>query len=142
MAARPATVRKHPVPATNRGDAAFGAEIGKLVRLGRAKRGMTRRQLAQDSGTSERYLAQIEGGAGNPSIVVMRAIAEALDVPLVELLPLSRGRSADFGRILDILQRLPTTELPAIAELIEQRVERVNGADRARRIALVGLRGD
>ena len=125
----------------NRGDAAFGAEIGKLVRLGRAKRGMTRRQLAQDSGTSERYLAQIEGGAGNPSIVVMRAIAEALDVPLVELLPLSRGRSADFGRILDILQRLPTAELPAIADLIEQRVERVNGADRARRIALIGLRG-
>ena len=141
MTAKPATSRKPPVPVANRGDAAFGAEIGKLVRLGRAKRGMTRRQLAQDSETSERYLAQIEGGAGNPSIVVMRAIAEALDVPMVELLPLSRGRSADFGRILDILQRLPTAELSAIADLIEQHVERVNGADRARRVALVGLRG-
>ncbi len=57
-----------------RADAAFAGEIGRMVRLGRAKRGMSRRQLAQESGTSERYLAQIESGAGNPSILVMRAI--------------------------------------------------------------------
>ena len=44
------------------------AEVGRLVRLARAKRGMTRRQLAQGSGASERYLAQIESGQGNPSV--------------------------------------------------------------------------
>ena len=42
--------------------AVFVTGIGRLVRLARAKRGMTRRQLAQESGASERYLAQIEGG--------------------------------------------------------------------------------
>src|SRR5262245_63892808 len=47
--------------------AAFAAAVGRLVRLARAKRGATRRQLAQDSGASERYLAQIESGQGNPS---------------------------------------------------------------------------
>src|SRR5437764_9443412 len=47
-----------------RADAAFAGEVGRMVRLGRAKRGMSRRQLAQESGTSERYLAQIESGAG------------------------------------------------------------------------------
>ena len=67
---------------SDRGDAAFAAEIGRMVRLGRAKRGMSRRQLAQESGTSERYLAQIESGAGNPSVLVMRAIADALEIPL------------------------------------------------------------
>ena len=65
-----------------------------MVRLGRAKRGMSRRQLAQESGTSERYLAQIESGAGNPSVLVLRAIADALEMPMVELLPRTGGSSA------------------------------------------------
>jgi XRE family aerobic/anaerobic benzoate catabolism transcriptional regulator len=119
----------------------FAAEIGRLVRLSRAKLGMTRRQLAQDSGASERYLAQIESGQGNPSVIMLRAIADALDVPIVELLPRSNGRSAAMAGILDSLARLPPTELPAIAELIERHVARDVASDRARRIALVGLRG-
>ena len=60
----------------------FAAAVGRLVRLARAKRGMTRRQLAQESGASERYLAQIEGGQGNPSVIMLKGIAEALDVPI------------------------------------------------------------
>ena len=76
-----------------------------MVRLGRAKRGMSRRQLAQESGTSERYLAQIESGAGNPSILVMRAIADALEIPLFELLPQTGGLSAPYARIIDLLGR-------------------------------------
>ncbi len=125
----------------SQGDTAFGEEIGRRVRQGRAKRGMTRRQLARDSGASERYLAQIESGAGNPSVIVMRAIAEALDVPIVELLPVTRGRSAALARVIDMLGRLPPDELPAIADLIEKHTERGAQEDRAQRIALVGLRG-
>jgi len=122
-------------------DAAFAAQLGRLIRLGRAKRGMSRRQLAQDSGTSERYLAQIESGAGNPSILVMRAIAEALELPMVELLPREAGRSAAYARIVDVLGRVPPADLPSLADLIEQRVEPATAPDRARRIGLVGLRG-
>ncbi len=51
--------------------AAFLDAVGREVRKNRAKRGMTRRQLAQASATSERYLAQIESGAGNPSVSVL-----------------------------------------------------------------------
>src|SRR6516162_5690184 len=65
---------------------AFLAAIGREVRRQRAKRGMTRRQLARASLTSERYLAQIESGAGNPSVSVLRAIAHALDIPAAALL--------------------------------------------------------
>src|SRR5262245_41238238 len=64
--------------------AAFAAAVGRLVRLARAKRGATRRQLAQDSGASERYLAQIESGQGNPSVIILKSIADALDVPIIE----------------------------------------------------------
>src|SRR5438132_8604546 len=120
---------------------AFVAAVGRLVRLSRAKRGMTRRQLAHDSGASERYLAQIESGQGNPSVIILKSIAEALDVPIIELIPRANGRTAAMTHILDLLGRLPVADLPAIAELIERRAARDAGTDRARRIALVGLRG-
>ena len=119
----------------------FAAEVGRLVRLGRAKRGMTRRQLAEGAGASERYLAQIEGGQGNPSVVMLKSIAEALELPVIELLPRSKSRAAAVTRIVDLLGRLPQADLPGIAEWIETRVTRQTTADRARRIALVGLRG-
>jgi len=125
----------------SRPDPAFGEEVGRRIRLGRAKRGMTRRQLAQESGASERYLAQIESGAGNPTILVMRAIADALEMPIAELVPEARGRSSALDRIVGLLGQLPPDELPAIAELIETHSGRAAAADRAQRIALVGLRG-
>src|SRR5262245_38805636 len=120
---------------------AFASAVGDLVRSSRAKRGMTRRQLAQDSGASERYLAQIEAGQGNPSVIMLKSIAAALDVPIIELLPRENGQTAARSRILDVLGRLPPSELPAIAELIERRTAVDLAPDRAQRIALVGLRG-
>ncbi len=121
--------------------AAFLAAIGCEVRRHRAKRGMTRRQLALASETSERYLAQIESGAGNPSASVIRAIAQALDLPAVALLPATGARPAALDAVLDLLAQVPEGELPELAKLIEARVARAAGADRALRIALVGLRG-
>jgi XRE family aerobic/anaerobic benzoate catabolism transcriptional regulator len=121
--------------------AAFLAAIGREVRKNRAKRGMTRRQLAQASATSERYLAQIESGAGNPSVSVLRAIAQALDLPATALLPETGARTAALGAILDLLAQVPEQELPALAKELAARVARADGADRGRRIALVGLRG-
>src|SRR5256885_14735270 len=82
--------------------AVFVAAIGRQVRLSRAKLGMTRRQLAQDSGASERYLAQIEGGQGNPSVIILRSLAAALDVPIIELLPPSSARGAAMAHILHL----------------------------------------
>ena len=126
---------------SGRTDVDFAAEVGRMVRLGRAKRGMSRRQLAEESKTSERYLAQIESGAGNPSVLVLRGIAEALELPIAELLPRAGGQPAAHARIVDLLGRASEGELAAIADLIEQRIERAAEADRARRIALIGLRG-
>jgi XRE family aerobic/anaerobic benzoate catabolism transcriptional regulator len=121
--------------------AAFLAALGNEVRKNRAKRGMTRRQLAQASLTSERYLAQIESGAGNPSASVLRAIAQALDLSIGALLPESGARASALDAALDLLRQLPESELPAVTLEIEAKIARAGGADRARRIALVGLRG-
>jgi XRE family transcriptional regulator, aerobic/anaerobic benzoate catabolism transcriptional regulator len=145
MAQSPATVKSREgaanLPAAAASDAAFLAAIGREVRRNRAKRGMTRRQLAQASETSERYLAQIESGSGNPSVSVLRAVAQALDLPCAALLPESGARTAALGEILDLIARVPEGELPALTKEIEARLARAGNADRARRIALVGLRG-
>ncbi len=132
---------KPALPTLAASAAAFLAAIGSEVRRSRAKRGMTRRQLAQASQTSERYLAQIESGTGNPSVSVLRAIAQALDLPCSALLPETGARTAALGAILDLLAQVPEGELPALAKDIETRLARPGSADRARRIALVGLRG-
>lgn len=110
-----------------------------MVRLGRAKRGISRRKLAADSGISERYLAQIEGGQGNPSVNVLKSIADAISVPVFELLPRAGFGNSALEQVVDILTRLPPSELPAIAAAMQERLG--SAADRARRITLVGLRG-
>jgi XRE family aerobic/anaerobic benzoate catabolism transcriptional regulator len=145
LAQRPANAKPREKPASAPSGAAsaaaFLAGIGREVRRNRAKRGMTRRQLAHASQTSERYLAQIESGTGNPSVSVLRAIAQALDLPCSALLPEAGARTAALGAILDLLAQVPEGELPALASEIETRVALPGSADRARRIALVGLRG-
>jgi XRE family aerobic/anaerobic benzoate catabolism transcriptional regulator len=118
----------------SRGDnTALLAEIGARVRIERAKRGMTRRALAGQCQTSERYLAQIEAGAGNPSVLVLDAIARALDLDPVDLLP--------GGFALRSLRRLPPAQLTALMRATETRQRSANSANRAQRVALVGLRG-
>ena len=146
MSERTAKPRPADRPAQNPQDdpasaVAFLAAIGREVRRQRAKRGMTRRQLAQASLTSERYLAQIESGAGNPSVSVLRAIAQALDLPAAALLPNADGRGAALGGIIDLVAQVPQSEWPALAKMIEARAALPGGADRGQRITLVGLRG-
>jgi XRE family aerobic/anaerobic benzoate catabolism transcriptional regulator len=117
------------------------AVLGREVRRGRAKRGMTRRQLALASQTSERYLAQIESGSGNPSVTVLRAIAQALDIPAANLLGEPAAQSGARAALIDALAQLPDRRLSELTQLIETRFLPPNRADRARRIALIGLRG-
>jgi XRE family aerobic/anaerobic benzoate catabolism transcriptional regulator len=139
--ARKSTVTRSEAAADSSRAEAFAAAVGRLLRSERAKRGMTRRQLAEQSGTSERYLAQIESGAGNPSVLVLRAIADALEIPMFELLPQTGGVAAPYARIIDLLGRAPPSDLAAIADSIERQIAHIAAADRGRRIGLVGLRG-
>ena len=143
LASKSKNLRKSAPNAQANGRAASGflSELGRKVRSGRAKRGMTRRQLAQASHTSERYLAQIESGAGNPSVTVLRAIAQALDIPAANLLGEPVAHNSARTALLDLVARLPDQSLAELTQLIEARFLSSEHADRARRIALVGLRG-
>jgi XRE family transcriptional regulator, aerobic/anaerobic benzoate catabolism transcriptional regulator len=143
LASKPKNLRKSApdAQANERAASGFLSELGREVRRGRAKRGMTRRQLAQASQTSERYLAQIESGAGNPSVTVLRAIAQALDISAANLLGQPVAHNGARTALLDLVARLPDQSLAELSQLIEARFLPSEHADRARRIALVGLRG-
>jgi ribosome-binding protein aMBF1 (putative translation factor) len=56
----------------------FLKQLGDRVLSTRRRRGLSRRELARRSGISERYIARIEGGTGNVSIVLLLRIAQAL----------------------------------------------------------------
>jgi XRE family aerobic/anaerobic benzoate catabolism transcriptional regulator len=118
----------------------FLHRLGDRVREARARRGMTRKILARDSGVSERYLAQLESGRGNVSVLLLRQIAQALNLPVDDLVREGNGQSVELTRIEQFLKRLPSAKLPEVRE----RLMREFGGkrdNRDRRIALIGLRG-
>lgn len=69
-------------PEGQRDSLAFLARLGDRVRDARKERGLSRRALSDISGVSERYLAQLEAGSGNVSIVLLRDIALSLGMKL------------------------------------------------------------
>jgi len=87
-----------PLHREDQSEAAYLARLGERVRAWRAGHAMTRKTLAIASGVSERYLAQLESGQGNISVLLLRKLAHAMQVP-VELLVREHGAAAKSARI-------------------------------------------
>ena len=66
-------------------EAAYLARLGDRVRAWRSANSTTRKALAATSGVSERYLAQLEAGQGNISVLLLRKVARAMGVPVESL---------------------------------------------------------
>jgi|tagenome__1003787_1003787.scaffolds.fasta_scaffold20928070_2 XRE family aerobic/anaerobic benzoate catabolism transcriptional regulator len=66
-------------------EAAYLAQLGDRVRAWRNQHGMTRKSLSAACGVSERYLAQLEAGEGNISVLLLRKVAHAMGVPVETL---------------------------------------------------------
>jgi XRE family aerobic/anaerobic benzoate catabolism transcriptional regulator len=122
-------------------DAGFLHGLGERLRLIRARRGTSRRILSQQSDVSERYIAQMEAGDGNVSILKLRAIAHALGVSLTELLGERVERAADAMLIEGLLSRLSEADLQEARQLLQARFATAAAGHRHGRIALIGLRG-
>jgi XRE family aerobic/anaerobic benzoate catabolism transcriptional regulator len=121
-------------------DGDFLLFLGKRVRELRNRRGMTRKTAARDSNVSERHLAQLEAGEGNVSIVLLRRIAAALHVSLVELFAPEVETPDEKQMIQQFLERLPNHRV----EDVVFRLMRDFGPEekmRRMRTALIGLRG-
>lgn len=115
------------------------AEIAERLRSARARVGLTRKQLANASGASERYLATLEAGTGNPSVEMLMAIAEALSLAPVELLPMGGERDPVIATAASQLRRFPVERAREVLAALSKPKE--STAQKARRISLIGLRG-
>jgi XRE family aerobic/anaerobic benzoate catabolism transcriptional regulator len=99
---------------------------------------MTRKILSHDSSVSERYLAQLEAGDGNISIVRLRHIAKAMDIPLEDLIRTGPEPLPELTLLVQYLTRLSPARLTQARQLLASTFET---RGRRGRIALIGLRG-
>jgi XRE family transcriptional regulator, aerobic/anaerobic benzoate catabolism transcriptional regulator len=101
------------------------ARVGGRVRAVREQHRLTQSALAKRSGVSLRFLADVERGAANPSLLRMAELAAALGVSLADLV-------ATAGPVEDAVARF--------AQLgPEQRADRMGRPPQA--LVLVGMRG-
>jgi XRE family aerobic/anaerobic benzoate catabolism transcriptional regulator len=121
----------------------FLEELGQRVRTMRALRGMSRKVLARVSGISERYIAQLESGKGNVSIVLLRRVSNAMGAHLEDLIPSSEP-VPEWPVIRDLLRKASPRQITHAKDVLAG--QSGNGTPSHRQaplagIALIGLRG-
>lgn len=122
-------------------DDTFLAQLGERVRTIRSRRGMSRKVLARQSKVSERYLAQLELGKGNCSIVLLRRISKAMSVPVAELVDDRPEREVEHLLLEQFLDRLSPAERSEARDVLLSHFGGPSNEDRRGRVALIGLRG-
>jgi XRE family transcriptional regulator, aerobic/anaerobic benzoate catabolism transcriptional regulator len=126
-------------PVQNHTADAYLHRLGERVRTLRHQRGITRKALAQHAKVSERYLAQLEVGRGNISIVLLRRIARAIGLPVTQLVHEGAEPPLDLVLLTQFLERLPPESLVEARKLVTEHFS--SPAEDRRRVALIGLRG-
>lgn len=126
-------------PARGSSPDAYLHRLGARVRTLRHQRGITRKALAQHAKISERYLAQLEAGLGNCSIVLLRRIARAIGLPVTQLVQEGAEPPLDLVLLSQFLERLPPDMLVEARKLVTEHFS--SPTEDHRRIALIGLRG-
>jgi XRE family aerobic/anaerobic benzoate catabolism transcriptional regulator len=123
-------------------DKAFLTRLGQRVRQSRAIRGMSRKVLARASDISERYIAQLESGAGNVSIILLRRVAAATGCRLEDLTADSDGATAERALIAALLRNASPAQIERVKAMLTD-ASHSQSAPRtdSPRIALIGLRG-
>ena len=124
---------------TESSESGFLEQLGQRVRTMRALRGMSRKVLAKVSGISERYIAQLEAGRGNVSIVLLRRVAGAMGAHLEDLIP-SGDHAPDWQVIRDLLRKATPAQIAQAKDLLAGHGGASSHASFCG-IALIGLRG-
>ncbi len=104
----------------------------------RKTRGLPRRLLSEMSGVSPRYLAQLEAGEGNISILLLARVAAALDLSVDQVLGEGVPLNHDARRVATLFARAPEPVQQQVHDLLAQQDPAIL---RAGRICLIGLRG-
>jgi len=120
-------------------ESGFLDQLGQRVRTMRALRGMSRKVLAKVSGISERYIAQLESGKGNVSIVLLRRVSNAMGAHLEDLIP-AADPAPDWQMFRDLLRKATPSQIAQAKDVLAGHSATTHRASFAG-IALIGLRG-
>ena len=120
-------------------ESGFLDQLGQRVRTMRALRGMSRKVLAKVSGISERYIAQLESGKGNVSIVLLRRVSNAMGAHLEDLIP-AADPAPDWQVFRDLLRKATPSQIAQAKDVLAGYAASAHRASFAG-IALIGLRG-
>ena len=136
------TIPSPPNPTASPTRDPFLTMLGERVRLLRARRGLSRRALAEAAGISERHLANLETGLGNASVMLLRQLAEALRCTIAELVGEEGTGSPERALIRELLRGRDEESLQRARRALALLYD-AGGPDPGRRgrIALIGLRG-
>jgi XRE family aerobic/anaerobic benzoate catabolism transcriptional regulator len=107
-------VRDHPVL----------QHLGSTVRSLRNARGWSRRELAERTGISERFLADVEAGTANPSLLKLLELTRVLEVPLVDLVGSNASTATAVDRRHVALLGLRGAGKSTVGPLVAQRLGR------------------
>lgn len=141
MAARATRKKADPSDDKVAGSSVYLRQLASRIREARARRGMTRKILARDSGVSERYLAQLEAGKGNITITLLRRVATAMGLPLANLISDEPERPIELTLLMQMAARLSPQQLSEAREMLGRNFGLTANGPRRQRIALIGLRG-
>jgi XRE family aerobic/anaerobic benzoate catabolism transcriptional regulator len=112
----------------------FLVALGERVRSLRAEHSLTRKQLAIIAKVSERHLANLEGGTGNVSVLILVDLAKAFHLDVIDLMQAGAASRTKLGA--------PSSALGS--EIQSSRAATSGAAPTTAaqsRIALIGLRG-
>src|ERR1700760_4636548 len=132
--------RTGTMTADNDPETGFLEQLGQRVRTMRALRGMSRKVLAKVSGISERYIAQLESGKGNVSIVLLRRVSNAMGAHLEDLIPASEP-APEWQVIRDLLRKATPGQIAQAKDVLSGAAASVHEEMPMAGIALIGLRG-
>lgn len=113
-------------------------QVGQRVRAGRTAKGLSRRLLSEASGVSPRYLAQLESGAGNISIGLLKRLALALEVPIEWLVSHGDPMALEMVEVANQFRGADRATRQAVLAMLQQTP---TPDQRASRVCLIGLRG-
>ena len=129
------------VQSVPRPETEFLRMLGERVRQERSRRGMTRKELAKSAYVSERFLAQLETGHGNISIIRLRRIAHAMDLGVERLAQERNGEVPEIAGTIALLEKLKPEERRRAQVMLAEKFGVRSEEERRGRVALVGLRG-
>jgi XRE family aerobic/anaerobic benzoate catabolism transcriptional regulator len=112
--------------------------LAARVREARKLRGLPRRVLSEMSGVSPRYLAQLEAGEGNISVILLQRIATALDLKIETLLAEDLPWDRDVQRVATLFRQAPGEVQQQVRAILSPQSPSML---RAGRVCLIGLRG-